>query len=74
MIPMDDDGMSDPYAYVTFQHKTKRTRIIKKTLSPEWDETLMFENLVLYGSPQSFLESTPLVCVNFYDEDLIVSV
>ena len=74
IMAMDDDGMSDPYAVVSFQNQTQKTRVLKKTLCPEWDQTLIFERLKLYGSPELFLETPPYVCVNFYDKDVIVSI
>ena len=43
MTPMDDDGKSDPYIKIDIDgHSLKDTRIIKKSLNPEWDEKIIF--------------------------------
>jgi len=41
--PMDDDGKSDPYVKIDIDgHSLKETRVVKKSLNPEWDEKITF--------------------------------
>lgn len=71
---MDDDGLSDPYCIVSFQNQTQKTYTVCKTLCPEWDQTLLFENINMYGSPNAMAENPPHVCINLFDKDFIVSI
>lgn len=54
LIPMDPSGLSDPYVKVKLLGGTtgsrsspvkKKTRVVKGTLDPQWDETLVIELL-----------------------------
>lgn len=38
LIAEDDDGLSDPYVKIVFGHRTGKTKIVKKTLCPTWDQ------------------------------------
>ena len=39
---MDSNGYSDPYVKLTLGNKTHKSKTIKKTLNPRWDETFSF--------------------------------
>lgn len=42
LVAKDLNGYSDPYCVVKINSEVKyRTRVKKKTLNPEWEETLM---------------------------------
>ena len=43
VIAADRGGTSDPYAVADFRGIRKQTRVIKKTLTPHWNETFQFE-------------------------------
>jgi hypothetical protein len=49
-------------------------QIISQTLSPTWNQMLLFNELVLHGDEKELLESPPLVVVELYDSDAVVSV
>jgi len=38
-----------------------------------WDQTLIFDELTLYGSPEEIARNPPEVVVEIFDKDLIVS-
>ncbi|KAJ3427641.1 camp-binding protein 1-related [Anaeramoeba flamelloides] len=42
---MDKSGTSDPFCRFTLRNKTFKTKTIKKTLNPEWDEEFRFTEL-----------------------------
>ena len=70
----DDDSVCDPYASVSFHSQTQQTWTCKKTLCPEWDQTLLFKDIVLYGQPTAYAENSPYVCVTLYDKHKLVSI
>lgn len=49
-------------------------QVISQTLSPTWNQMLLFNNLVLHGDQRELVESPPLVVVELYDSDTVVSV
>ena len=41
LVPQDSNGLSDPYVVVKYQSRVMfRSKVIKKTLNPEWNETV----------------------------------
>lgn len=42
LLSKDLNGLSDPYATVTLGGQKSTTRVIKRTLSPAWQETFLF--------------------------------
>ena len=47
--------------------------MVEATLSPKWSQTLVLNGIRQYGSPRTVLASPPLVVVELYDKDTIVS-
>ena len=43
LAAMDSNGLSDPFAVVSCGGVRSQTRVISKTLTPEWDETFRFQ-------------------------------
>ncbi|XP_058507903.1 myoferlin [Solea solea] len=68
---MDKDSFSDPYAHVSFLHVSKTTEIIKATLNPTWDQTLIFEDIEIYEDPQRIARNPPDVVLELYDSDQV---
>ena len=64
LLPMDDNGLSDPYARITVGSTELSTRLIKKTLEPKWAEDFDFR-----GRLRALL-STKLI-VNCWDWDFM---
>ncbi|XP_061078522.1 myoferlin-like isoform X1 [Conger conger] len=71
LLAKDKDSFSDPYAHVSFVHMSKTTEIIKSTLNPTWDQTLIFDDVEIYGDPQTTAQDPPSVVLEFYDSDQV---
>uniref|UniRef100_A0A8B9EGE8 Dysferlin n=1 Tax=Anser cygnoides TaxID=8845 RepID=A0A8B9EGE8_ANSCY len=69
LIAMDKDSFSDPYAIVSFLHQSQKTVVIKNTLNPTWDQTLIFYEIEIFGDPQKVSDSPPNIVVEIYDHD-----
>uniref|UniRef100_A0A3B3ZKA4 C2 domain-containing protein n=1 Tax=Periophthalmus magnuspinnatus TaxID=409849 RepID=A0A3B3ZKA4_9GOBI len=70
LASMDKDSFS-PYAHVSFLHLSKTTEKLQSTLNPTWDQTLIFNNVEIYGDPQNLATRPPDVVVEFYDHDQV---
>uniref|UniRef100_A0A671TZ67 Myoferlin n=1 Tax=Sparus aurata TaxID=8175 RepID=A0A671TZ67_SPAAU len=71
LASMDKDSFSDPYAHVSFLHLSKRTEKLQSTLNPTWDQTLIFNDVQIYGDPQNIAQQPPDVVLEFYDNDQV---
>ncbi|XP_056148135.1 myoferlin [Lampris incognitus] len=71
LCAMDKDSFSDPYAHVSFLHVSKTTEVITATLNPTWDQTLLFDNIEIYGDPQTIAHNPPDVVLELYDCDQV---
>jgi hypothetical protein len=65
----DESGLSDPYLYVALGRYSQKSRVMKQTVCPIWDQTLVFEDVFLFGTPDAVLASPPLVTMDFFDKD-----
>lgn len=63
---------TDPYAHVSFLHLSKMTEKLRATLNPTWDQTLIFNDVEIFGDPQLIAERPPDVVLEFYDHDQVV--
>ncbi len=43
VLAKDRGGTSDPFAEVRLGKQSKKTKVVPKTLSPEWDESFTFD-------------------------------
>ncbi|KAF3708203.1 Myoferlin Fer-1-like protein 3 [Channa argus] len=71
LCAMDKDSFSDPYAHVSFLHLSKTTEVIRATLNPTWDQTLIFEDVEIYGDPQTIARNPPNVVLELFDSDQV---
>ncbi len=46
-------------------------QVIDETLSPTWDELLVFEELLVYGRREDIRANPPAVIVEIYDQDKV---
>ncbi|KAJ6653222.1 hypothetical protein lerEdw1_010008 [Lerista edwardsae] len=65
---------ADPLAQVSFVHMSQCTQIHYGTLHPCWDQTLVFDNILIYGNPQATEQDPPTVAVEIFDYDTAVRV
>lgn len=63
----------DPYARVSFLTQSSVTEKKEKSLCPTWDQTLIFEELEIYGEPRAIEENPPEVMIELFDYDKFVS-
>lgn len=63
---------SDPYAHVSFLHVSKTTEVIRSTLNPTWDQTLIFDDIEIYEDPQTLAQNPPDVVLELFDSDQVV--
>lgn len=66
-------SLLDPVAHVSFLHMSQCTRCIPGTLNPVWDQTLLFENILIYGDPRATEQDPPIVGVEIVDYNPSVS-
>ncbi|XP_066479336.1 fer-1-like protein 6 isoform X2 [Tiliqua scincoides] len=71
LIAADSSGLSDPFAKVTFVSHCQTTKIIHQTLSPTWNQMLLFNNILLHGDAKEIAEFPPVVVVELYDDDAV---
>ncbi|XP_074856486.1 myoferlin isoform X2 [Carettochelys insculpta] len=71
LMALDKDSFSDPYAHVSFLHRSKTTEIIHSTLNPTWDQTLIFNEIEIYGDPQAVAQNPPYVVIELFDNDQV---
>ncbi|XP_063167450.1 myoferlin-like [Candoia aspera] len=62
-------GTADPLAHVSFLHVSHCTHVINGTLHPCWNETLLFEDVLIYGDPRGTEQDPPIVAVEIFDND-----
>ncbi|XP_070555330.1 otoferlin-like isoform X1 [Ptychodera flava] len=71
LIGSDDSGLSDPFARVVLQDRCKSSQVIYETLNPTWNQTLVFEEVWFFGSPQDVRRNPPMITIEIYDKDTV---
>lgn len=71
MIGSDASGLSDPFAVVYITEFAKTTQVIEETLSPTWDELLVFEEVLVYGAKEEIRRDPPTIIIEIYDQDKV---
>uniref|UniRef100_A0A8B9P8U0 Fer-1 like family member 6 n=1 Tax=Apteryx owenii TaxID=8824 RepID=A0A8B9P8U0_APTOW len=71
LIAADSTGLSDPFAKVTFTSHCQTTKIIPQTLSPTWNQMLLFNKVVLYGDGEEIAQFPPEIVIELYDDDAV---
>ncbi|XP_039959454.1 otoferlin-like [Bactrocera tryoni] len=71
LIGSDASGLSDPYATVYITEFAKTTQVIEETLSPTWDELLVFDEILVFGSKDEIKKDPPTIIIEIYDQDKV---
>lgn len=50
-------------------YASQSTRVLPGTLDPLWDQTLLFQRVLLYGDPRGVRDEPPVVVVEVFDQD-----
>lgn len=49
------------------------SQIVNETLCPTWDQLLVFDNVELYGEASELRDDPPIIVIELYDQDSMVS-
>ncbi|XP_035263929.1 fer-1-like protein 6 isoform X2 [Anguilla anguilla] len=71
LIAADSSGLSDPFAKVSFASHNQSTAIINQTLTPTWNQMLLFKKVTLYGELNDLKEEPPRIVIEVYDDDAL---
>ncbi|XP_067008818.2 otoferlin [Anabrus simplex] len=71
LIGSDASGLSDPFARVVIGELSRATQVIDETLSPTWDELLLFEPIEVYGTLEYIQAEPPSVVIEIFDQDQV---
>ncbi|XP_076380507.1 otoferlin isoform X2 [Megalopta genalis] len=69
LIGSDASGLSDPFARVICGEFCKCTQVIDETLSPTWDELLLFDEILIYGTGEEIKKDPPSIVIEIFDQD-----
>lgn len=72
LIGSDASGLSDPFARVICGEFCKSTQVIDETLSPTWDELLLFDDILIYGTAEEIKKDPPSIVIEIFDQDKVV--
>ncbi|KAG7207640.1 hypothetical protein KM043_009260 [Ampulex compressa] len=70
---MDASGLLDPVVRVAFHGYTLETRVIRQTLDPFWDQSLIFPPVTIHGTQEHIKRHPPEVVLQVFDQDVCVS-
>ncbi|XP_020294411.1 otoferlin-like isoform X2 [Pseudomyrmex gracilis] len=71
LIGSDASGLSDPFARVVCGELCKSTQVIDETLSPTWDELLLFDDILIYGVADEIKKDPPSIVIELFDQDKV---
>ncbi|XP_071311537.1 fer-1-like protein 4 [Agelaius tricolor] len=69
ILSADDNGLSDPFARVVFSTHCQTTRMLEETLSPMWNELLLFDQLIIDGKKEELKTETPIIIINLFSHN-----
>ena len=46
-------------------------QVIEETLSPTWDELMVFDEILVYGRREDIKSNPPIIIVETYDQDKV---
>ncbi|XP_078455741.1 dysferlin-like isoform X2 [Lampetra planeri] len=69
LIALDKDSFSDPYAVASFLHQSQKSATVRGSLNPTWDQTLVFQEVEIYGDPNVTAINPPHIIIEIFDQD-----
>lgn len=57
---------------MVFGTQSQVTECLARTICPTWDQTLIFENVQIYGSIDKVARNPPEVIIELFDKDPVV--
>lgn len=72
LIGSDASGLSDPFARVICGEFYRSTQVIDETLSPTWDELLLFDDILIYGTAEEIKNDPSPIVIELFDQDKVV--
>ena len=60
-----------PTSHKLYKELNNHSQVIDETLSPTWDELLVFPRLVVHGRREDIKRTPPLVTIEIYDYDKV---
>ncbi|KFO13704.1 Fer-1-like 4, partial [Balearica regulorum gibbericeps] len=69
ILPAGDNGLSDPFVRVVFSTHCQTTRMLEGTLSPMWNELLLFDQLIIDGKKEELKTETPIIIINLFSHN-----
>ncbi|EDV22852.1 uncharacterized protein TRIADDRAFT_28445, partial [Trichoplax adhaerens] len=69
LLAGDSNGLSDPFARVAFLNMSQETETISMTLCPTWDQTLIFDNVEIFGNTEDIMLNPPPIVIEIFDYD-----
>ncbi|KAF7238942.1 Fer-1-like protein 4, partial [Varanus komodoensis] len=69
ILPADENGLSDPFAKVVFSTQCQTTQVLEETLSPMWNELLLYDQLIIDGKKEDLKTETPIAIINMFDHN-----
>ncbi|XP_067857650.1 myoferlin-like [Heptranchias perlo] len=73
LLPTDRSSFADPYIQMSLLYQSKRTETMKGTVNPTWDQTLIFEEIEIYGNLREIVANPPYVMLEMFDSNRAVS-
>lgn len=71
LIGSDSSGLSDPFARVIIGNCSATTQVIDETLSPTWDELLVFHDVLLFSTIEHIKRDPPTIVIEIFDQDKV---
>ncbi len=62
-----------PLEGLAAKKKVSSLQVIDETLSPTWDELLVFEEILVYGRREDIKSHPPTVIIEIYDQDKVTN-
>ncbi len=73
MYASDKSGLSDPYVKISINRHSSRTRVVRESVTPTWDQTVLINGIKMHEEISQIQELPPPVVLEFYDKDIVVS-